>query len=124
MPELIAVRLFGACLVHELKMVLFPGLKPRDLLHTGDWNLSELEFVRIGICQNSFLLKMGICQNQNLSELEFARIIGICQNWNLSELELVRIGIGQNWTVSAIFFVKEMKNKRKKKRKCLHIFSR
>ena len=40
----------------------------------GDWNLSEFEFVRIWICQNSFLLKIGICQNWNLSELEIVRI--------------------------------------------------
>ena len=33
-----------------------------------------LEFVRIWICQNSFLLKIGICQNWNLSELEIVRI--------------------------------------------------
>ena len=36
-----------------------------------------------------------ICQNWNLSQLEFVRI-EICQNWNLSELEFVRIGICQN----------------------------
>ena len=31
--------------------------------------------------------------------VEFVRI-GICQNWNLSELELVRIGMCQNWNWS------------------------
>ena len=56
-----------------------------------NWNLSELEFVRIGICQNSFLLKIGICQNWNLSESEFVRI-GNCQNWNLSKVEIISFG--------------------------------
>ena len=64
-----------------------------------------LEFVRIGICQNSFLLKIGICQIWNLSELEFVRI-GNCQNWNLSELEFVRIGICQNWNLLELKFVR------------------
>ena len=64
-------------------------------------NSSELEFVRIGICQKWNLselefVRIGICQNWNLPELEFVRI-GICQNWNLPELEFVRIGICQNW---------------------------
>ena len=70
----------------------------------GDWNLSELEIIRIGICQNWNLselefIRIGICQNWNLSELEFVRI-GICQNWNLSDLEFVRIGICQNRKLS------------------------
>ena len=42
-------------------------------------SFEELEFVRI-----------GICQNWNLSEWEFVRI-GICLNRNLSELEFDRI---------------------------------
>ena len=54
----------------------------------GEWNLSELEFVRIRFLP--LFEEIRICQNRNLSELEFVRI-EICQNWNLSELELVRI---------------------------------
>ena len=62
-------------------------------LGVGKWSTLKslsgwLEFVRI-----------GICQNWNLSESEFVRI-GICQNWNLSELEFGRIGICQNWKLS------------------------
>ena len=59
-----------------------------------------MEFVRIGICQNwnmseletirSEFVRIGICQKPNLSVLEFVRI-GICQNWNLSEFGFVRI---------------------------------
>ena len=64
---------------------------PADFL--GERNLSELEFVRIHFLP--LFEEIGICQNWNLSELEFVRI-GICQNWNLSELEFVRIGICQN----------------------------
>ena len=50
-----------------------------EFIFNQNWNLSGLEFVRI-----------GICQSRNLSKSEFVRI-GICQNWNLSELEFVRI---------------------------------
>ena len=35
--------------------------------------MSELEFVRIRICQSEFV-RVGICQNWNLSELEFVKI--------------------------------------------------
>ena len=54
----------------------------------GERNLSELEFVRIHFLP--LFEEIEICQNWNLSELEFVRI-GICQNRNLSELEFVRI---------------------------------
>ena len=56
----------------------------------GDWNLSELKFVRIHFYLKLEIVRFGICQNWKLSESEFFRI-GICQNWNLSELEFVRI---------------------------------
>ena len=58
-----------------------------NYLRTARSNLSELEFVII-----------GICQNWKMAELENSRI-GICQSWNLSELEFVRIGICQNWNL-------------------------
>ena len=44
------------------------------------------DFVKIGICQNPFLSlyeEIGNSQNRKLSELEIVRI-GICQNWKLS----------------------------------------
>ena len=63
------------------ELTIFSCICKVGILGWGDWNLSELEFVRI-----PFLLKIGICQNLNLSEFEFVRI-GICQNWNLSELK-------------------------------------
>ena len=47
----------------------------------GDWNLSELEFVRIHFYSKLEFVRIGFCQNWNLSEWEFVRI-GICQNWN------------------------------------------
>ena len=69
---------------------------------TQNWNLSELElaeleFVRIGICQNQNLsqsefVRIGICQNRNLSVSESVRI-RICQNLNLSELNLSELAI-------------------------------
>ena len=47
-----------------------------------------MEFQRIGICQNSFLLKIGICQYWNLSELEFVKIgIRILTNSYSDKLE-------------------------------------
>ena len=79
------------------------------LVSEGERNLSELEFVRIRFLP--LFEEIGICQNQNLSELEFVRI-GICQNWNLSESEFVRIGICQNfnfcqnWNLSESEFVR------------------
>ena len=60
-------------------------------LERGDWKT-------VGNGQNPFWVT-GICQNRNLSELEFVKI-EICQNWNLSESEFVRIGICQNWNLS------------------------
>ena len=61
--------------------------------------MSELESVRI-----------GKCQNWNVSNLESVRIlflpileeIGKCQNWKVSELESVRIGKCQNRKVSEL----------------------
>ena len=73
----------------------------KTIVFWGDWNLSELEFVRIHFNSKLEFARIGICQNWNLSELEFVRI-GICQNWNLSELEFVRIGICQNWNLSEL----------------------
>ena len=70
----------------------FTVLEPQNL---GDWNLSELEFVRIHFNQNWNLSEFIFTQNWNLSESEFVRI-GIFQNRNLSELEFVKIGICQN----------------------------
>ena len=71
-----------------------------SLLRLGDWNLSELEFVRIHVQS-----KIGICQSWNLLELEIVRI-GICQNWNLSELDFVRIGNFHNRNLSELEFVR------------------
>ena len=51
----------------------------------GDWNLSELEIVSI-----------GNCQNRKLSELQIVRI-GHCQNWKLSELAIITF-----WAKNAI----------------------
>ena len=78
-------------------------------IRNNERKIGWLEFDRIGICQNSFLLKIGICQNWKLSELEFFKI-GIFQNWNFSELEFFRIGNCQkqnclNWNLSELEFV-------------------
>ena len=92
---------------------------PTELLGIleGERNLSELEFVRIRFFATFWrnwnwseleFVRIGICQNWNLSELEFVRI-GICQNWNLSELEFVSIGICQNWNLSELEFVRLLK---------------
>ena len=58
-----------------------------------------------GICQNSFFLNIGICQDWNLSELEIVRT-GICRNWKFSELEFVRIGICPIWKLSELELVR------------------
>ena len=55
-----------------------------------NWNLSELEFVRIHFLSKLKFVRIGNCQNWNLSELEFVRI-GILRIGNLSEFEFVRI---------------------------------
>ena len=99
---------FLHCLVKEREKIL---LIHAFLWENGicqNWNLSELESVRIGICQNPFLPifeEIGICQNWNLSELEFVRI-GIRQNWNLSESEFVRILKCAKLRAEHIFFFK------------------
>ena len=71
----------------------------------GDWNLSDLEFVRIHFYSNLEIVRVGNCQNQKLSELEFVRI-GICQNWNLSESDIVRIGNCQNRKLSELEIIR------------------
>ena len=63
----------------------------------GDWEVSELESVRIQFLP--ILKEIGKCQNRKVSELESVRI-GKCQNWKVSELESVRIGKCQNRKVS------------------------
>ena len=72
----------------------------------GEWNLSELEFVRI----RSLPLFEGIgnCQNWKMSELEIVRI-GNCQNRKLSESEIVRIGISQYWKMSDLEIIRILK---------------
>ena len=47
-----------------------------------NWNLSELIFILYWNLSELEIVRIGICQNLNLSESEFVRI-GICQNWNL-----------------------------------------
>ena len=71
----------------------------------GDWNLSELEIVRINFYSKLEIVRIGNCQNWKLSELEIVRI-GNCQNWKLSELEIVRITNCQNRKLSESEFVR------------------
>ena len=74
--------------------------------HFGrNWEVSELESVRIGKCQNPFFAHFG--RNWEVSELESVRThflpildeIGKCQNWKVSESECVRIGKCQNFHI-------------------------
>ena len=61
--------------------------------------MSELESVRIHFLP--ILEEIGKYQNWNVSELECVRV-GKCQNWKVSESESVRIGKCQNQKVSEL----------------------